>query len=566
MATGYQILSRLLPDSDATIGAASATFTDDALLTDGVRSDAIEYHAATGTPKATHVGHRLHSFVDLFYYRIFVVPAVMDFENIVGNATRQVIVWNAYFAPHNLTAITGFNVDGVTIDAVPAVFNALQARTYNVDVSVDGSPIIDGRYDFVFDVETASMSVLGRRVVAFMFPHDWADQFKETVSYRNEVFPSHRGARQQAVGYRRKPWRKLEINHYVKTAKEAALLEAILYDNQHRAYGVPVWSDHTRLLSDATPGDDVLNLVTDWLDFNDNGILALYKNPFEYEVLGIDTVPAFADLVNLKQSVSGTWPAGTRVVPMIVATLDPDVEASFLTIRNGVLRLNWQAMGKEWGTHRLDASETLPTYRGYPVWLKKNDFGDDVNRHYTRDSQRRGKQLNRFNQYELGVAAQHTNEFKMLLNGRQEISRFLYFLSQRRGRQVPFWYCARSRDMQLAAQITSGDVRIVVDDWGYARYYNVKDSRRDIAIIRPNGTVLMRRITDVLQPPDTAPGTLSLGLDSSIGVSIGPSELPYVRISFLKASRVEADDVELAFQTHTKVTTAFPIKDLQHSL
>ena len=129
--------------------------------------------------------------------------------------------------------------------------------------------------------------------------------------------------------------------------------------------------------------------------------------------------------------------------------------------------------------------------------------------------------------------------FSIVLETRDRVSDWLWWLSYRRGQYAPFWMPTWRRDFRLSVSAGASDTELVVSATGYPDSGFLTEARRHLAVIVPaNGarTVYPRRIEDA---EDNGDGTETLTLESSVGVALDT----HVVLSFLVLARLAQDEV-----------------------
>lgn len=130
-------------------------------------------------------------------------------------------------------------------------------------------------------------------------------------------------------------------------------------------------------------------------------------------------------------------------------------------------------------------------------------------------------------------------EFDWFLDGRTEIGVLQAFLLARKGRAVPFWVPSWRHDLVLNQGAAAIDTSLTIKDTGFLKYQFPQTSRRQIALILQNGTMIYRRITGATNPGN---GTEVLTLDSAVGTTIPAAT---TMVSFLHLVRMASDVVDV---------------------
>ena len=124
-----------------------------------------------GANETAYDGGKVDSFLDDYYYRIHISPAIIEFGSIVSPSEETFIVWNAYFVSKTCSSIdktvdTEYTLDP---DVSPFSLMPLEYETYTVSVEVEGAVTFDATVTFVFTGESPVLILSGTRVAVFPF-------------------------------------------------------------------------------------------------------------------------------------------------------------------------------------------------------------------------------------------------------------------------------------------------------------------------------------------------------------------------------------------------------------
>lgn len=323
-----------------------------------------------------------------------------------------------------------------------------------------------------------------------------------------------------------------------------------------QAWDVPLAYDERALTASASIGATSLAVVVAGARFVAGG-RALLTSPDlgAWEAVEIDTVGT--STLTLADPTAQAWPAGTRVVPLRAARLDPMPAVQWFTADDGAdLPLSWRL------EDLLEETPATPatTYRGYPVfdlppvWTADpeaspgrllatldNDFGPPAQADLAEVS------LDR-------MVHQHVTESEA---GAQALRAWLYLLAGRWGAAwVPSW----TQDLRLVANVSNGATTIDVAGpllSGHA----LPENLRDIRIELHGGTVLHRRINSVAAPSATVD---RLTLDSAITTGFALSAVR--TISWLRLCTQAADQNTLNYWAPGVIQTELAWQGLAHAL
>ena len=513
---------------------------------DLVYMDAVElYYDAEITP----------FFTEDWYYRIHLIPAQLDLGNLLSTQERTVHVWNAFF---NDVSVTAFAVGGddtgidVTEPDTPTyTIPALNLSSYPIAVSSDGPPTINASLDWTIDSSDYSVPVTGRRVVLWPFSPQWSDSVDETLEWKTSIETSRNGT-EQRFALRKSPRRIHEYNMLLED-NDVQIADSLLFGWAGRLYALPLWQEHSGLASNAAVDDTEITLDTDDRTFPEDGVIVLYADSETYETAEIETNNGGS--LTLKNGLSNAWPAGTRVFPVLVSALDPNVTTARPTDRT--MQTVMRFVGNPTQTDpNLPVAAAPATYLGEELYLQEPNWAGGISLDYDSthgmfDNTIGAFQINRKQEWPL-VMKQH----RWLLDGLSEVTALREFLQRRDGRRVPVWMPSGVTDFDLVAPITDSASVIKVRPNGSNQFVYGNPARSHLLIRLKDGTVFARAISlsTVFDSTET-----HISIDSPLGVAVDPSEVK--RISYLGLYRLATDNVTFPWRTNgvTTLETTFQL-------
>ncbi len=479
------------------------------------------------------------SYVDDYYHRVHVIPAVLDIGNLLSVQTRDVSVWNAHFTPQALASIAESGTAGLTEFGIvaPTTFGALEERTYSVTVTTNGPATIGALYTFAFPDESPTLRVTGRRVVVFGHPPDWTAGLIEGYEFATDVIESYGGI-EQRIGLRTAPRRTLEYSFNVASEHERSSLSAALYGWQARVFAVPIWTDAQMLAAPLAAGSMSVSCATDGYEFAPTGLVVLWADYNKHEAIEVASVSATG--LTFASPTLAEWPAGTQLLPVRLGRLPARFQASRVAGYFMSQRAEF-TFSDHAGWPAVDSGDT---YLGYRVHDLNARFVSDVSIDYTRaiesiDYRTAQQWVKDRSGYMTEIA-----RWRWICGERADVVAFRSWLAARDGRRVPFWTETLTDDLNVVAIIGASDSSIQVENIGYQRYINGRADRRHIAIRTTSGGVYYRQITGATEISSTVE---QLAIDTALGVTIDPSQIDSVR--FLRLSRMESDNVEIDWYT-----------------
>lgn len=279
------------------------------------------YLFVTGPTYATgpFAGFVEQLFGQVFFGKVHIIPSKIILGFVLSEITRSFEVWNATKYALTLEDITFVNGGaGMFIETGPqpvAHYPTSESNIYTLRITTDGTPIIAETALFDFVSVIADLDIEGQRLVAFSISPDWQSGITETIGYTTDVLTAYDDTEQRRQ-LRAMPWWEIGFNAIAMEARDSALLHAILYDWQTRAYGVPLWQDIGPLLADVSPGAINIQVNTADRQYEAGGLAYIWRSPHEWEAFQISGVnPLSIDVVAPAQQ-QWTRASGAFIMPM----------------------------------------------------------------------------------------------------------------------------------------------------------------------------------------------------------------------------------------------------------
>lgn len=499
---------------------------------------------------STFAGNMVRQFEQDWYHHVHLLPAKIALGNLLSTQIRQIEVWNAHFAPKTLSAVVGENDGGITLAAPanpPTNYGMLESRLHNVSVSLDGPPVIEASFTFQFPGEAPTLSISGRRVVVFGLKPNWADGWLERLMWATDVLTARDGT-EQRVSLRAKPRRSLEFSILVGR-DDAALLDVLLSSWQSRVYALPIWPDKAFLSAAITAGSTVIPITTTNLEYEADGLLVIGSDSRNTEAAEVLSVASNA--VTLKQRLLSNWPAGSFVVPARTARLRVTQAVSRVTDSIATARLVFDIAG----TTAITKQESSTTFNSTAVWTTRPNRVRDVETDYRR--------LAEVLDFDTGITAVDDHAarpfvrraFDYIFKSRSEIAAFRGWLAARAGRLTAFWHPTWEASIVPTKKILSNQTVMTVASRGFALYFNPMPGRTETAFLHKNGTWYFRTVQGF--GAGTTGDEEVMTINQSFGFDANPED--WVAITFLEKTRLDADQIELNWQTDSVVEASVPM-------
>lgn len=528
----------------------------------GLGADSTANTQPTAMQRRDVDGDLLTEFGALWYDHLHIIPGVLALGNVLSNETVTVEVFNGYFVQKTLTDITvgGALPDGVGLsgqDDPPLEYSALQSRLYQVGVSASGSPSIDAVVTLTFGSQTLTLAITGTRLVVFPHAPDWEDVVTESFAWLTDVMRSRNGT-EQRVELRPNPRRTLEYRTLALEAAEQSNLHASLWAWQDKFFALPIWPDAVPLSAVLNSGASSIAFETAYLDFDAGGLALIWEDWANWEAVQVESVDA--DQINLVRPTQNTWGTDALVIPLRKGNVQASVDVQQIIPSAAQAQVKFTIQAQEISTNRITTTAATQ-YRGFDVWLDAPDDSENVSTGVDRDVTLVDNPTGIFALDSRTYGAEPTRELRLWLDDHATVSRFLGWLNRRAGKARPAWVPTRRADFTLTDGVTAIQTQITVEFVGYSSFYNLANSRRDIAFLKADGTWLFRRITGATVAPGGT--TEALQLDSALGAAYQPEDFDL--ICLLELCRLDTDNVEIAWTTDDFAQVAIKVRGLLYS-
>ena len=479
-----------------------------------------------------------------WYHRIHILPAVLALGNLISAAERFVELWNAHFTAVTLTGIQATGTDGLVLIGLgdPTLpFHPLQSRRVTVVISTHGAPVIAASYRFVFsNAITAVLQVTGQRIAVFGLRPNWAHGITERLEWLTDVLESYDGS-EQRVPLRQFPRRTVEYAMLLE-GNDARWLEQLLFAWGARTYCLPIWM-HPTVLAMPVPSGTTQFAIHDALaaEYQPGGLAVLWRSNRHYEAVEIERLDGHT--LTLKHPLGQSWPAGSRLFPAHLASLDAEVTLTQHTdaILAGTCRFALQDSSAV--EEAIAGSDDAPTYRGARVFTLPPERSSDA----TQSWQLTLLQLD--NRTALPVFDDPSNMPNIghmrtwLLPDRTTIAQTRAWLEWCAGRAHACWMPSFQTDMQLAHTVAASSTELLITHIGYAACIDAHPLRRDLILHTTAGTFYRRIVGAIEVTPDTE----QLALDAPLGIDLTPERC--LQLAYLEWVRLDQDAIELFWDT-----------------
>jgi len=190
-------------------------------------------------------------------------------------------------------------------------------------------------------------------------------------------------------------------------------------------------------------------------------------------------------------------------------------------------------------------------YQSLPVHTEVTDWGQDMSSKLNIKITTFDNEVSAFLIDVEGKSPRVTKDFNWFLQGKTELLFFKSWLTTRAGRLKPFWFPSQTNDL---VPISNTATTIIIKYCAYTNTVdNTKPVSKHIQIWFFNGTVVRKEVASSV----IVGGTEILTLVDTISTTTSIKS-----ISFLYLSRLDADRIEVNYQTPLFATSKTPMRSL----
>jgi hypothetical protein len=491
--------------------------------------------------------------------KIIVTPRSKDCGFVLADITWQTNIWNTH--KNRISVLTGVDIQdsgNVSVDnplGYPIAFGPFQARDFLTIVPRDGDAIIQAILTFVMTGELGTdVIITGRRIVVFPAEPNWSEPPKERIQFLTDILSAYSGA-EQRIALRKKPRLHLSYRILPTDHKTAVSLDALLFGHQARMFGVPFWPDAIKITAATDAFTSLIHCNTVDRKFIPGGIVVLWRDPFIHEAATILSVAA--DSITTTAPLNSSWPADgfTYAIPVLTGRWDGDSRQDHISPSVSSLEAAFQCDAA------ADVSPASPSLvYGYDVLDIHPNASRDRATEYSRNSQIIDYQTGPSKIFDRsGVALGLMDGYLWTLLDRAQIAAFRAWYALRKGRQNPFWISSWRHDLIQAATLEAGNVNLVIEKTGYAKYQFPHLARRYLCfhMLDGSGIQYYRKIDSASEGATTETLVLSSALSASVAIPAGGC-----MISFLRLVRLDTDEQELTWHSRDVAETMLELVEL----
>jgi hypothetical protein len=431
---------------------------------------------------------------DVWFDQAIVRPLTMDFGNILSTQNDTIMVYSSYRSVDiTLNSVVNNLGTGVNLTGIPTLPYTLQPQSgfdVGVEVTMDGSPILNDTIDFVFNVSTSYVLVTGQRIIMFAFRPEVP--LSESIDFLTDVI-EHVDGSEQRIASRKHPRQVFSFKMAVEE-NERRYIENLLYDWQSRVFGLPIWTEPAFMIADATAGAYSVQVDDTTLsDFREEGLAIIFTDRYTFDALEIQTLAA--NVITFTSPLMNSYPAGTQVLPLRTAIAAQRIRGTRGLIDDENLNIEFRVLDNNVGSSFADASAFSSL--NSKILL---DGPNAVQGRMSETLQRRmidfDNQTGKRSATSPWTRGRRSSVKGFVTHSRQELWNVRRLIHELQGKQVSFYLPTFYDEFELTTLLQSGSQILNVVNVGFAKFAESRaPSRSILRVIETDGTIHTRNIT-----------------------------------------------------------------------
>lgn len=552
---GRVLVHTVAPEFD--VGTVAPVAPDDWLVSDNVQLQGAD--GAYVNPDVTPLDPidanlQLQDFLFDYYYRIWVIPAVMQVNNPRTNIDIPFQIWNAYPYPNTLQSITGTGLDGLELDVAEGdPFRSVELRTVNLQIKPSAPLTIDALFIFGFDMGEGTFEFTATR--AYIVEGVPEVPIVEVWAWLTDVIASDDNT-EQRIALRDSPRRRFTETLTFDTAEAVRDQLATMYGQYGGVVLVPLYQYQTRIKQPVTIGDTAIYINVDRTEVR-AGAYVFIAGKDGAQLAKVSSVET--DHIVLEEPAQYDYGTKTIVMPLVPGLMQTGTSfRRSAPNQSGIVELSVQESEPMLPFLRSTNTQTLTEFDGLPI-LERRPIGTEFD-----DTFDTGLELI---DYETGnIGTRNSWAFGQIQGTRQFLCQRIWepndwdywkvFLDYCRGKANPFLICSNRPDIVLATPPVADGATMVFAGSTYSTVYSANDAFKRVAIITAAGTHLAK-ILSVTSGDDGDTVTFTPAFPNAEGWD------DIQEVSFMLKCRLSSDEVTLTHQA-LETTIALGIRTVEN--
>jgi hypothetical protein len=500
----------------------------------------------------------IYTFVDDFYYRIHLIPPVIDFGAIANETDRTIQIWNAYFSSVSLDDVEGSGeITGITLsDLTPPVsFKPLEMRGITFTVPAEGPPAVEGEFTFTFsNGDELIAPAIGARARIWNHQPNWKNGVQIEYQFKTEILLS-RSRREQRNALRMTPRKSITFTVHAAFAGMRSF-NAKMAQWLSRPFIVPEYPRGLRLQSSmaASATSCVVDDVPAWL-VEDMLMVINYRDT--YETRTVDTI--VGSTITFTTSTSSAFPAGSILYPGLRSHLQEKVGVKMHT--NAVLSANVTFNVDPTSEADYDIGTADTVFDGREVFAKKHNWGESVSVDWEQFGETadfgRGK-VDYISPVDFNI---ETYKMSFLGRDRDEVEELLQFFHRMRGAQGEFYRPTFQPD--LIPKITALPATVFLRFAGVDVYdvYATDKINKAVYVKLRTGESQFNAVKEITVVEDVNGRDTVVEFDDPWSFAVDPDNT--LMVSWMPVWRFASDNLTFEWQTDKVCTMQMQMQSLE---
>lgn len=520
-------------------------------------------------------GVRQYTFLDDFYFRIYLIPDVLDYGTFSADTTIRMRVWNAYFGRADLLSVVPMFGDEVRLDEaadLPLTFGGLQYRTLGFTADGDGATVLSDQFTFTFDTDDFVHDVLRAQVLGFRIPSltdltwpfktNWESGYEIEYVFQTDIITSENGT-EQRIQVRQTPRKSISLSILLDDERRKEF-QRLLTSTQKGRFFVPELPRFVETTAPMAAGDTetfIDEAAPWWMMERDAHVLLIYRNQMSVRKMDTPGLDSNSDpnFVTFRDDDDFEWPAGTRIHPALSCWMADDIP--------GVQHTNlvWTSSVRFLARPGIEPREPImppaEVFDGRELWLNKPNYANPPALNFVQPTVFVDAGSGRIER-ETDIEHQSTRMVLTYVGKDFEAAEILrQFFFRCAGRQKEFYMPTWQPDITLREGFVASDTRLPIDGIRFASIYSDDPVRKGapIAIYFTDGTVLYKNVRDIYAAEDSNDEPASfLDFQEPIGQDRTLEEI--VQVSWVPLWRHSTDSLTVRYHTNSVCEMSFTVQ------
>lgn len=372
-----------------------------------------------------------------------------------------------------------------------------------------------------------------------ILPHPSETPIKETLEFLTDVLPSHNG-KEKRIQLRSKP--RQTFGYKVPTqAWQMASSFNTGYAAIRDRWAVPVWTE-SQYVGSVIQDASAIECNTSIYDLRPDSLAMLFTACNGWQVIEIVSVePGQINIAPGVRNFAGAW-----LVPVRLGWIAGNINRP-TNGHSGKTELTFEI-----DDNPLFVPEAPAQYDGFDIYYEPGLLsGASVSRSIEKSLDVTDYSLGPVSRRSPWLNSRFATPYRSLLEGMAQVHEYKNWLFRRAGKFRPFWFPTFEVNMRVknAGNITS---TLVIESDSYIAY---AANRTRIAIQTTTGAWHIRTVSN---PVQINADSVQLTLSSALNIHVNN----VARVSFLGFNRLDADRIELNWNTNNVVEANVRILEL----